>query len=206
MINKTILLLFLPLFLSKTVNFSTLLSFDESVVELPQYGEVKVYGGSIVSLSLEGFKKDDNVYLEFSFDNGYYLKDDSLTIDYLESDEIVTKGSVKYLNSNGHSLVNTKYTLYFTIKLSGDFKYLVFGVPRIKDSYGSYITTYYTIRHTKSSAVTLIIVFVIIIVVIVVIAILFYCYRRKKRLDLAYQTGYQPQPAYQPAYQAPSAY
>jgi hypothetical protein len=45
MINKTILLLFLPLFLSKTVNFSTLLSFDESVVELPQYGEVKVYGG-----------------------------------------------------------------------------------------------------------------------------------------------------------------
>ena len=196
----------MPLFLSKTVNFSTLLSFDETVVELPQYGEVKVYGGTVVSLSLEGFKKDDSVYLEFSFDNGYYLEDNSLRISYLESDEIVTSGSIKYVTSNGYSLVNTKYTLYITIKLSGDFKYLVFGVPRIEDSYGNNIPKYYTIRHTKSSVVTIIIVLVIFFVFIVVIAILFYCYRRRKRLDLAYQTGLQPQPAYQPAYQAPSAY
>ena len=203
MINKTILLLFLPLFLSKTVNFSTLLSFDESsVVELPQYGEVKVYGGTAVSLSLEGFKKDDNVYLEFSFDNGYYLEDNSLRIAYIESDEIVTRGTVQYSYSNGYSLVNTKYTIYVTIKLSGDFKYLIFGAPRIENSSGNNIPTYYTIRHTKSNAVTILIVVGIIIVIILVIAVLFYCYRRRKRLDLAYQ----PQPAYQPAYQAPSAY
>ena len=44
----------------------------------PQYGSVTVNGTSVLFLSLNGFKSNDTLYFETSFNNGFYYKSTTL--------------------------------------------------------------------------------------------------------------------------------
>ena len=209
MINKGILLLLIPIAFSRIINEAKLeklpkkiiLSDDTPVYKLPQYGSITVSGSVIAYIELEGFKKGDSVYLEFVFED-FYLIDNSVSIQYAElaslNDSIA---NAKEAKSSSYSSSGSTYTYYISVKLETDCKVFVFMTPNFySTSTGRSIS--YKIRHSKSSAITIIIVVVVIIVILAVIGVLFYCYRRRKLLDLYPTPNYQAQPVYQ----APSAY
>jgi len=170
---------------------------NSPVYKLPQYGEITISGSVIAYIELDGFKKGDNIYLEFVFEN-FYLIDNSISIQYAEQASLDSIGQVKEATSSSYSTSGSTYTYYISVKLETDCKYFIFITPNF--SIGNSIT--YKIRHTKSSTIAIIIAVVVIIVILAVIGVLFYCYRRRKLLDSYPQPNYQAQPVYQ----APSAY
>ena len=210
MINKGILLLLIPIAFSRIINEAKfeklpkkiILADDTPVYKLPQYGSITVSGSVIAYIELEGFKKGDSVYLEFSFED-FYLISNTLTIQYVELaslDDISNKESKK-ASSSSYSQSGSTYTYYVSVKLETDCKIFTFRTPNFHDS-STGKSIKYTIKHTKSSTIAIIIAVVVIIVILAVIGVLFYCYRRRKLLDLYPTPNYQAQPVYQ----APSAY
>ena len=198
MFNKVILILLF------TIAFSKMLSFaddDLEIVELPQYGEIKITQEKIVALSLAGFEKGDNVYLDFIF-NQYRLIYDKFSTEFIFAE---TKGKAstesKEISSYSYSSSGSTYTYYLKIELPSNYKYLYFYAPRINDVDTGYALTY-TIKHSKSSIITIIIVIAVILVILIVVGVLFYLYRRRRKSDFNQSQPYQAQPAYQ----APSAY
>ena len=175
-----------------------ILADDTPVYKLPQYGSITVSGSVIAYIELDGFTKGDSVYLEFVFED-FYLIDNSVSIQYAElaslNDSI---SNVKEAKSSSYSSSGSTYTYYISVKLETDCKYFIFITPNF--SIGNSIT--YKIRHTKSNSIAIIIAVVVIIVILAIIGVLFYCYRRRKLLDLYPTPNYQAQPVYQ----APSAY
>ena len=208
MINKGILLLLIPIAFSRIINEAKfeklpekiILADDTPVYKLPQYGEITVSGSILAYIELDGFKKGDNVYLEFVFEI-FYLIDNSISIQYAERADLVSIGEGKLATSSSYSQSGSTYTYYITVKLETDCKIFTFRTPNFHDS-STGKSIKYTIKHTKSSTIAIIIAVVVIIVILAVIGVLFYCYRRRKLLDLYPTPNYQAQPVYQ----APSAY
>jgi len=111
------------------------------------------------------------------------------------------------MSSSTSSESNYRKTRYYTIKLTGNYKYLLF-----KFSSSNYNT--YTIKHSKTSATWIIILSISIIVgIIALIVIIRWCKKRASesysptRMDAPLVSPYpgvqpQPQPLYtQPGYQ-----
>ena len=209
MINKGILLLLIPIAFSRIINEAKfeklpekiILADDTPVYKLPQYGSITVSGSVIAYIELDGFKKGDSVYLEFSFED-FYLISNTLTIQYVELASLDdTNAELKEASSSSYSYSSSTYTYYVSVKLETDCKIFTFKTPNFHDS-STGKSIKYTIKHTKSSTIAIIIAVVVIIVILAVIGVLFYCYRRRKLLDLYPTPNYQAQPVYQ----APSAY
>ena len=104
----------------------------------------------------------------------------------------------RYYISTQKSTSKSKKTDYYTIKLTGNYDYLL-----LKFSGGS---TWYTIRHTKSSLSWIIIVCISAFVAIVATAVIFYWCRRRSMPD--YETRVDaplvsPYPVVQPQPQPP---
>ena len=167
--------------------------------KLSQYGSRTFSGYDNLYLSLKGFKSGDKVYIEVSYNPYLYYSYSisyKLSNSYYDSDYIYDLFS--YFYSSSTSTSKSKKTDYYTIKLYGNYDYLL-----LKFSGGS---TWYTIRHTKSSLSWIIIVCISAFVAIVATAVIFYWCRRRSMPD--YETRVDaplvsPYPVVQPQPQPP---
>ena len=192
----------------KVLIFLLLICLSLEYIKLNQYSSTTIYGSDDFYLSLSGFKSGDKVYIEVSY-NSYISY--SHTIKYKQSNSHFNSDfndlySFTYMISGSTSTSNYKKTTYYTIKLTGNYDYLLF-----KFSGGN---TWFTIKHTRSSPTWIIIVCVSALVAIVATAVIFYWCRRRSvpdyatRIDDPLVSTYpvvqpQPQPPVyvQPAYQ-----
>ena len=175
--------------------FCLTLEYDQ----LSQYGSKLIYGASNFYLSLDGFKSGDKVYIEVSYDTYYYY---SYSFYYRESnycsESDFSNSYFSSLKSGTTSTSNYQRTTYYTIKLNGNYKYLLFKFS------GSPI--WYTIRHSKSSPTWIIIVCISAFVAIVATAVIIYWCRRRSLPDYASRLDgplVSPYPVVQPQPQPP---
>jgi len=163
-------------------------------IQLSQYGSYSFSGNINLYLSLNGFKSGDKVYIEVSHSSFFYYTHSisySLSNSYYDSD--YSYNSFSYLYSGSTSTSNSKKTYYYTIKLTGNYNYLL-----LKFTGGS---TWYTIKHTKSSPTWIIIVCISAFVAIVATAVIFYWCRRRSMPDYATRVDaplVSPYPVVQP--------
>ena len=117
---------------------------------LSQYDSKVIYGSGNFYLSLSGFKSGDKVYIEVSYDSFFY---ETHSI-YCRQSNYYSDSEFSYsftlLTSGTTSTSNNKHTTYYTIKLNGNYNYLLFKFV------GS--STWFTIKHAKSSPTWIIIV------------------------------------------------
>jgi hypothetical protein len=167
--------------------------------QLSQYGSKVIHGSSYFYLSLAGFKSGDKVYIEVSYDSYYYF---SHSIYYRQSnsyfDSEFSSNSFILMTSGTTSTSNNKHTKYYTIKLNGNYNYLLFKF--------SGDSTWFTIRHAKSSPTWIIIVCISALVAIVATAVIIYWCRRRSLPDYASRVDgplVSPYPIVQPQPQPP---
>ena len=193
MYNKIIVLLLIPIALSKIeVDLPKTISLASTPVELPQYGEIEAAAGTFVYLKLDGFKKGDTVYIELSFNIGLSASDYSLPIQYELKNELDIDDKPKEIDHSYYSEAGTSYTFGYGIKLSDDYKYLIFMTPVIY--YNSRpLSVTYKVAHTKGSQVGLIILIVfIVIILLVIVAIIVHCIKKRKA-KTAYNSSFPNQ-------------
>ena len=170
--------------------------------QLSQYGSKVIHGSSYFYLSLAGFKSGDKVYIEVSYDYSYYYYY-SYSFYYRESNsyydsEFSNSNLFTPLTSGTTSTTNNKQTKYYTIKLKGNYNYLLF-----RFSGGS---TWYTIKHAKSSPTWIIIVCISAFVAIIATAVIIYWCRRRSIPDYSSRVDgplVSPYPIVQPQPQPP---
>ena len=180
--------------------------------QLYQFSSISISGTEYIYLRLDGFKSGDNVYIEVSYSTyWYYTNYYSLSYrqsNYL-SDSEFTSYSFSSMSSSTSSTSNYKVTRYYTIKLAGNYQYLLF-------KFSATNSNTFTIRHSKVSVTWIIITSISIFVgIIALIVIIRWCRRRAKESyipprmdDPLVSTTYpvvqpQPQPQPQPIYTQP---
>jgi len=143
--------------------------------QLSQYGSISISQSSTFKfyLNLNGFKSGDKVYIEITYyDYSIYVA--TPTLKYRQSNSYSSSEFSSYftpISWSSSSSSNYKRTKYYTIKLNGNYNYLLFYFT------GDY-HTYYTIKHSSSSPTWIIIVCVSALVAIVATAVIFYWYKR----------------------------
>ena len=181
-------------------------------IELHQNSSISISHCESINfyLSLNGFKSGDDVEIKCKY---YYTKsyENTPKIKYRQSNSISTNEFASNFTDISHywSIISdNKITSYYTIKLDGNYSYLLF---KFTGSYG----IEYTIKHGNDSPAWTIIVCVSTFVSLVGIAITLYWYRRNRnkpdhasRIDDPLVSSYpevQPQPQtpvyVQPTYQ-----
>ncbi len=112
---------------------------DLPYLELPQFGEVHLKQQSVISLDLEGYNKDDEIYLEIVYKNSYihilYTEEQfitSRTIDVWENNKLAFNEDTqqyitdyKYLKDNFDD-----FYFYYTVKLKSNYNKLYFITPK----------------------------------------------------------------------------
>ena len=174
--------------------------------QLSQYKSISFYGSDNFYLNLDGFKSGDKIYIELSFDTYWYTSSFSFYYkqsNYL-SDSEFTSGSFTLMRSNVNSESGYYETKYYTITLSGNYKYLLF-----KFSGGSNV--YYTVKHSKTSATWIIFTVIgVLVMIIAIVVIIQWCRRRMREKEAAEALVPSPQPqpqiALQPQPQPPQPY
>ena len=103
---------------------------DLPYLELPQFGEVHLKQQSVISLDLEGYNKDDEIYLEIVYKNSHFLIlyteeqfITSRTIDVWENNKLAFNEDTqqyitdyKYLKDNFDD-----FYFYYTVKLKSNY-------------------------------------------------------------------------------------
>ena len=112
---------------------------------LPQYGSVTVNQTSVLYLSLDGFKSNDTLYFETSFNNGHNYS--STTLGFLENNNnYYSNINNFYFNRTYlYSKKGTSFTFYFSYTLKENKKYLLIRTPYFIDI----PNTNLTIKHVK---------------------------------------------------------
>ena len=112
---------------------------DLPYLELPQFGEVHLKQQSVISLDLEGYNKDDEIYLEIVYKNSHililYTEEQfitSRTIDVWENNKLAFNEDTqqyitdyKYLKDNFDD-----FYFYYTVKLKSNYNKLYFITPK----------------------------------------------------------------------------
>ena len=145
-------------------------SMEAIIRELPQYGQVTESQQTYLYLSLAGFNSGDKIYIELEFNNGYIYTEAKLGHYQSNNNSSSDFENLSYHKSYTYSRSGYKHTFYFTIELTKNSKYLLLGTPRFTDD----LYTTVTVRHTKSSGITVIVIVAIVFMVIIV-AIIFAC-------------------------------
>jgi hypothetical protein len=147
--------------------------------ELPQYSSISLYPPNSFYLNLKGFKSGDKVYIKVSYYETLFNYSPSITY-RLSNDNYNTDFSNPFssLSSSSYSTTNSQKTLYYTIKLSGNYNYILFQLNGHHD-------TWYTITHTKSSPTWIIVGCVSGFVIIACIVIIICWCRRRSMPDYA---------------------
>ena len=160
--------------------------------ELPQYGQVTESQQTYLYLSLAGFNSGDKIYIELEFNNGYIYTEAKLGHYQSNNNSSSDFENLSYHKSYTYSRSGYRHTFYFTIELTKNSKYLLLGTPRFTDD----LYTTVTVRHTKSSGITVIVIVAIVFMVIIV-AIIFACiFRYIKRRHISPIPNPYPQPSY----------
>ena len=185
-------------------------------IELSQFGSIPIYiGFKTIYLRLDGFKSGDNIYIEVSYLSNWATLD-VYSISYRQSNYLSDSEFSSYSFSDMEPITSSKSndikTRYYTIKLTGNYQYLLF-------KFSATNSNTFTINHSKVSAAWIIITSISIFVgIIALIVIICWCRRRAKESyippridDPLVSTTYpvvqpqiqpQPQPIYtQPGYQ-----
>ena len=179
--------------------------------QLSQYGSISTSITENFYLRLDGFKSGDKVYIEVSYDT-YWYSYNSYSISYRQSNYLsnseFSSYTFSYMSSSSSSSSNYKNTRYYTIKLTGNYQYLLF-------KFSSYNSNTFTITHSKYSFTWIIILVISIFVgIIALIVIIRWCRKRATesytptRMDAPLVSPYpgvqpQPQPQPQPLYTQP---
>ena len=168
------------------------------IIELPKYGEVRLYERSYLYLNLDGYKQGDEIYIILTIDDFLFtnLNDLALIIcetnQYKEFNQNTRQviSDYKYMQERPHAM---SYYIYYTIKLQGNFKYLVIVTPKLplNDIHEPEIdiikeTRKWIIYHDKygpnlADHIVLIICFIVIFISIAFLVIFFIIKRRKFR-------------------------
>ena len=182
-----------------------IISKISAVTELPQYGKVSVYGQSYVYLDLDGFEFGDKINLQVSFNNGYKLVNNRLSIYYVETDDYSKTSGLSSYSSESYYISGYDHTFYYTITLKENCNYLVIRSPKITYSSSSEeVSTLYTIEHTSSN-VLLIVIVIIVIIIIGIASFFIFRYVRRKSQEALIQPTIPNQPAYVPPPSVPQA-
>ena len=147
--------------------------------QLPQYSSISLYPPNSFYLNLKGFKSGDKVYIKVSYYETLFSYSPSITY-RLSNDNYNTDFSNPFssLSSSSYSTTNSQKTLYYTIKLNGNYNYILFKLD-------GYHSTWYTITHTKSSPTWIIVGCVSGFVIIACIVIIICWCRRRSMPDYA---------------------
>ena len=168
------------------------------IIKFPKYGQVRLYERSYLYLNLDGYKQGDEIYIILTIDDFYFnnLNDLALIIcetnQYKEFNRDTRQviSDYKYMQERPHSI---SYYIYYTIKLQGNFKYLVIVTPKLpfNDIHEPEIEAIKEIRkwiiyHDKYGPnfvdhIVLIICFIVIFILIACIVIFFIIKKRKFR-------------------------
>ena len=186
--------------------------------QLSKYGSISISGTDEFYLRLDDFKSGDNVYIEVSYSTYWYFTN-SYSFYYRQSnylsDSEFSTYSFSYMSSSTSSTSNDRTTRYYTIKLTGNYQYLLF-------KFSATNSNTFTIKHSKVSITWIIITSISIFVgIIALIVIIRWCKRRAEESytptrmdDPLVSTTYpvvqpqiqpqiQPQPQPQPIYTQP---
>ena len=147
--------------------------------ELYQYSFINIYGSEDFYLKLNGFKSGDTVYIEVTYYDTWSSY--SPSINYLLTNsfsDFLKSNLFSSLSWSSSSSSNSKRTRYYKIKMNGNYNYLLFKFS------GSY-TTWYTVKHTKSSPTWIIVGAVSSFVIIACIVIIICWCRRRSMPDYA---------------------
>ena len=152
-------------------------------IELSQFGSIPIYiGFKTIYLRLDGFKSGDNVYIEVSYLSNWATLD-VYSISYRQSNYLSDSEFSSYSFSDMEPITSSKSneikTRYYTIKLTGNYQYLLFKFSADDHTY--------TIKHSKTSGISdtsdkgiITPIIIIIVLIIAVILIIRWCRRRAK--------------------------
>ena len=147
--------------------------------QLPQYSSISLYPPNSFYLNLKGFKSGDKVYIKVSYYETLYNYSPSISYklsnNNYDNNFPNQSSSLRY---SSYSTTNSQKTLYYTIKLSGNYNYILFQLNGHHD-------TWYTITHTKSSPTWIIVGCVSGFVIIACIVIIICWCRRRSMPDYA---------------------
>ncbi len=112
---------------------------DLPYLELPQFGEVHLKQQSVISLDLEGYNKDDEIYLEIVYKNSYihilYTEEQfitSRTIDVWENNKLAFNEDTQQYITDYKYLKDgfDDFYFYYTVKLKSNYNKLYFITPK----------------------------------------------------------------------------
>ena len=149
--------------------------------QLYQYSSLIASGTDTFYLKLDGFKSGDKVYIEVTYYENYYYYAPLIYYRLSNSNSYNDFSTSYYFSllssSTSSSSGNTK-TRYYTLKLSGNYNYLLFR-------FNGYSSVLYTIKHTKSSPTWIIVGSISAFVIIACIVIIICWCRRRSMPDYA---------------------
>ena len=141
---------------------------EYEIIELPQYGSKHTNTPAGFYLSLDGFKKGDNIYINLSYDNEVPFE--SLSFYYAESDDYsklsFSEATSKQFSYYTEILGNT-VVYKFSIELTDNKKYFLINIPEY--TYEDIRVIYeITVSHVKkkSAGIVMLIIFIVFGVVI----------------------------------------
>ena len=164
------------------------------VIKLPKFGDVRLYERSYLYLDLDGYKQGDEIYIILEIEDFLFTNLNELSLIVCETNEY------KEFNQGTRQLINDykymqetpgalNYWIYYTIKLQGNFKYLVIVTPKqpLQDIYEPEIVITKEMRkwiiyHDDPYFVEKIIIIIIFVVLFILIAgvVIFIIIKRRK--------------------------
>ena len=151
------------------------------VKELKQYDDIKIYEPTFLYLSLDGFGKGSEVYIELDFDNGdEYHK---MTLNYKQSNTSDLNDFKNFLKETSYSYDRydneTSYTFYFTIEITEKTEYLLLFIPNF-ELYDNGLTITHSEFDETTKKFIIILIFVILLVIALIVYLIYICIKKLK--------------------------
>ena len=183
MLGKKATYLLLLLMISFTAEYE--------IIELPQYGSKHANTPAGFYLSLDGFKKGDDIYIDLSYDNE--IPFESLSLFYAESDDYsrLSFSKATSIQYSYYTKVLGNTVVYeFSIELKENMKYFLINIPEYTSN-GNRVIYEITVSHVKktSAGIVMLIIFIVfgIIIFLAIFIPLLRCIIKKIKLRRAEQ-------------------
>ena len=190
----------------------------EEIQQLEKYSEITIWGNRPFYLNIDRYSKGHKIYFElhFELDDGYSLIEKNYDLNYYESNSLSIPENYKVSNSyqssysDNHIYIPNKYTFWFSIELTGSYKYLLLTIPYVINQEEKIVSGSFTIKHlnydydennysdtpkdnNSFDKIDFIFIFVIIFVIIIVVVVTIFIYRQIKRNIKDIQLNYSHQ-------------
>ena len=141
---------------------------EYEIIELPQYGSKTANTPAGFYLSLDGFKKGDDIYIDLSYDDE--IPFESLSFYYAESDDYsrLSFSKATSIQYSYYTQVLGNTVVYeFSIELKYNKKYFLIKIPEYTSN-GNKVIYEITVSHVKktSAGIVMLIIFIVFGVII----------------------------------------